>query len=71
MPVWEQPVQQDPFLGFTQEKGTLEDQVRRNCHKYRGKGFFYFSEESLGQLVMAWVARKDIDPVIHREMNNR
>ncbi|XP_077557907.1 uncharacterized protein LOC144173299 [Haemaphysalis longicornis] len=54
-----------------EEKGTLEDQVRRNCHKYRGKGFFYFSEESLGQLVMAWVARKDIDPIIHREMNNR
>ncbi|XP_054930165.1 uncharacterized protein [Dermacentor andersoni] len=36
-----------------------------------GRGFFYFSEESLGLLVLSWVTRKDFDPIIHREMNYR
>ncbi|KAL1434765.1 hypothetical protein MTO96_001663 [Rhipicephalus appendiculatus] len=54
-----------------EEKGTMEDQIRRNCPAYMGRGFFYFSEESLGLLVMSWVTRKDFDAVIHREMKYR
>ncbi|KAL3234073.1 hypothetical protein MRX96_022821 [Rhipicephalus microplus] len=54
-----------------EEKGTMEDQIRRNCPAYMGRGFFYFSEESLGLLVMSWVARKDFDAIIHREMKYR
>ncbi|XP_049268104.1 glutamate receptor-like [Rhipicephalus sanguineus] len=54
-----------------EEKGTMEDQIRRNCPAYMGRGFFYFSEESLGLLVMSWVTRKDFDAIIHREMKYR
>ncbi|KAH8040766.1 hypothetical protein HPB51_012936 [Rhipicephalus microplus] len=57
--------------GRREEKGTMEDQIRRNCPAYMGRGFFYFSEESLGLLVMSWVARKDFDAIIHREMKYR
>ncbi|XP_077520129.1 glutamate receptor U1-like [Amblyomma americanum] len=58
-------------LVILQERLTLDDQVGRQCSRLAGRGYFYFSEESLASLMIGWYSRQDFDSVLKKEFHVR